>query len=171
MIALSEGSIESAADYLERAARIADGHQGFFDYEYQISLGELHISTIDLPEFSTLDGMLIGFRGTGARKINLRFIIENGEHRDSQVVNDTYGHKTGDEILVEVSRRFSRSIRAADAVERLAGDDFLILLTDDCRSDQGMQIVRQIVECVSECIVFAHAVLREFRWIMVSGAA
>ena len=50
MIALSEGSIESTADYLERAARIADGHQGFFDYEYQISLGELHISLNRLTE-------------------------------------------------------------------------------------------------------------------------
>ena len=75
-------------------------------------------------------------------------------------VNDTYGHKAGDDVLVEVGRRFTQSIRATDAVGRLAGDEFLILLTDNCRSEQGMQIARQIVERVSQDIVSAHAEVR-----------
>ena len=74
-------------------------------------------------------------------------------------VNDTYGHNAGDEVLVEVSRRFTESIRATDAVGRLAGDEFLILLTDGCRPEEGMKIARQIVECVSACIVLSHVEL------------
>lgn len=74
-------------------------------------------------------------------------------------VNDTYGHNAGDEVLVEVSRRFTESIRATDAVGRLAGDEFLILLTDDCRPEEGMKIARQIVECVSACSVLSHVEL------------
>lgn len=45
-------------------------------------------------------------------------------------INDAFGHKVGDDILVELSKRFSSIMRAADTVARLGGDDFLVLLTD-----------------------------------------
>jgi diguanylate cyclase len=47
-----------------------------------------------------------------------------------KMVNDTYGHVTGDSVLVEVSRRLTASIRAADTVARLSGDEFFILARD-----------------------------------------
>lgn len=45
-------------------------------------------------------------------------------------INDAFGHTVGDDILVELSKRFSSLMRIGDTIARLGGDDFLILLTD-----------------------------------------
>lgn len=43
-------------------------------------------------------------------------------------VNDTYGHQRGDEVLVDMARFLQRHLRDRDAVVRLGGDEFLLLL-------------------------------------------
>lgn len=43
-------------------------------------------------------------------------------------VNDTYGHDTGDQVLIEITRRIKEVIREDDTVARLGGDEFVVLL-------------------------------------------
>lgn len=43
-------------------------------------------------------------------------------------VNDTHGHLVGDEVLREVARRLSASLRAYDRVGRFGGEEFLIVM-------------------------------------------
>ncbi|MEJ6473481.1 GGDEF domain-containing protein [Pseudoalteromonas piscicida] len=45
-------------------------------------------------------------------------------------VNDVYGHKAGDEVLIEFSRILQSSTRATDSVFRFGGDEFAILIDD-----------------------------------------
>lgn len=46
--------------------------------------------------------------------------------------NDLHGHAAGDEVLVKLSRFLAREARAEDAVIRIGGDEFVVVLEGDC---------------------------------------
>lgn len=43
-------------------------------------------------------------------------------------INDTYGHKTGDEVIVMVARTISNALRSMDVVSRWGGEEFIVIL-------------------------------------------
>jgi two-component system, cell cycle response regulator len=45
-------------------------------------------------------------------------------------INDTHGHKTGDEVLVTAAHALGTHLRAEDQLGRLGGEEFLVLLPD-----------------------------------------
>ena len=47
-----------------------------------------------------------------------------------KLINDTYGHLTGDQVLVEISETIKKCIRKTDYAARQGGDEFAIILYD-----------------------------------------
>ena len=46
---------------------------------------------------------------------------------DFKTLNDTYGHDAGDIVLCETARRLRSTVRSADLVARVGGDEFVIV--------------------------------------------
>ncbi|MEZ0122740.1 MAG: diguanylate cyclase [Candidatus Reddybacter sp.] len=63
-------------------------------------------------------------------------------------VNDTYGHQTGDQVLIEVTQRISTITRTTDCLARYGGEEFAIFLpaTDTAGSFIFANRVREIIE-------------------------
>ena len=60
-----------------------------------------------------------------------------------KVVNDTFGHNAGDELLCQISELVQANIRSTDTLARLGGDEFGILL-ERCTEERAMEVAEAI---------------------------
>ena len=59
-----------------------------------------------------------------------------------KVLNDTWGHARGDDVLVAVARALEGAVRRHDVVARLSGDEFVILL-DRVSDDDRLELIAE----------------------------
>ena len=67
-------------------------------------------------------------------------------------VNDTLGHQAGDQVLVELSKRFQTCMRASDTLGRQGGDEFIIVLPA-CDEEQAYRVAKRIITQVQQPVV------------------
>ena len=66
-------------------------------------------------------------------------------------INDSLGHDAGDELLVQMSGRMSKTVRSTDTVVRLGGDEFVILLFDQPNVEESVAIaLERLMKAVAE---------------------
>jgi diguanylate cyclase (GGDEF)-like protein/PAS domain S-box-containing protein len=70
-----------------------------------------------------------------------------------KLVNDTLGHRMGDELLKEIGRRLRARVREDDTVARLGGDEFVLVLNDQPDKESVTQAVHRIIEALARPIV------------------
>ncbi|HYF95845.1 MAG TPA: GGDEF domain-containing protein [Symbiobacteriaceae bacterium] len=71
-----------------------------------------------------------------------------------KAVNDRYGHDAGDEVLRTVAVRLRESLRDSDTAGRLAGDEFVVVLTElACAADAGA-VAEKLLARIAEPIWF-----------------
>jgi diguanylate cyclase (GGDEF)-like protein/PAS domain S-box-containing protein len=64
-------------------------------------------------------------------------------------VNDTLGHRIGDELLKEVSRALSLALREVDLLARLGGDEFMVVVEDFDEPAVLARIAQKLLEAVA----------------------
>jgi diguanylate cyclase (GGDEF)-like protein len=71
-------------------------------------------------------------------------------------INDTYGHQTGDEVLMSVAGFIQSQLRVGDTIARYGGEEFIVLLpqTDMYHASQ---IAERIRGCIAEENIYAQS--------------
>jgi len=67
-----------------------------------------------------------------------------------KMINDTFGHRAGDEALIQVAGMLAKGVRHSDVVARIGGDEFGILLESSDENDAhdtATRLVDQICSC------------------------
>lgn len=65
-------------------------------------------------------------------------------------INDSCGHRIGDELLIQVAQRLLKSIRAEDTAARLGGDEFMIILSEVKSIPDIKQVSQKILNNISK---------------------
>jgi diguanylate cyclase (GGDEF)-like protein len=63
-------------------------------------------------------------------------------------INDTLGHRAGDEVLVHVARQLNGRIRPTDTAARLGGDEFLLILEGIAHEDEALRVARRLLRAL-----------------------
>lgn len=66
-----------------------------------------------------------------------------------KIVNDSCGHKAGDELLRQLSQLFRAHVRERDTLARLGGDEFALLI-EHCTVDEALRVANKVLETTRE---------------------
>ncbi len=61
-----------------------------------------------------------------------------------KVVNDTHGHRVGDQLLLAVAQRLSHLVRPGDTLARVSGDEFVFLCEDLHNVSDAQRLAQRI---------------------------
>src|SRR3984885_959986 len=65
-----------------------------------------------------------------------------------KLVNDSLGHRAGDELLKEVARRLKSVVRNVDTVARLGGDEFVLIVNPGSEQDSAQHVAQRIIDAM-----------------------
>jgi diguanylate cyclase (GGDEF)-like protein len=100
----------------------------------------------------------------------LHIIIEQSKRYDAmfallyidldgfKIINDTFGHEAGDELLCEVANVLKRSLRKSDTVARLGGDEFAVILVGIKNAGGADVAAKKILSSISKPIALTEGI-------------
>jgi diguanylate cyclase (GGDEF)-like protein/PAS domain S-box-containing protein len=122
------------------------------EFEEQLSHQAFHDPLTDLPNralFIDRLGHALARADRNPESVAVLFVdLDN-----FKVINDSLGHKAGDELLVAATERLRHCLRPGDTVARLGGDEFTVLLEDMADRSEAIRLAGRIAERMSEPFV------------------
>jgi diguanylate cyclase (GGDEF)-like protein len=64
-------------------------------------------------------------------------------------INDSLGHAVGDQVLITVGERLTKTVRSGDVVARLGGDEFMVIARNVSDRDVGLSLASRIIKSLS----------------------
>jgi diguanylate cyclase (GGDEF)-like protein len=134
-----------AATYVLNAQRRDDARDSSDRYRKSA----LHDALTGLPNRVLLRQRLehASLRARRSRKMIAILFIDLDRFKE---VNDIYGHRTGDELLVTVGHRLQGLLRPGDTVARMSGDEFVVLCEDLDDTARTEALAERIVTALNE---------------------
>jgi len=76
-------------------------------------------------------------------KRNWPLTIVMGDVNGLKLINDSFGHSIGDQLLIKVAEAIKNSCRADDIIARIGGDEFVIILTNT-DEHEAIQMIKRV---------------------------
>ncbi|WP_440056608.1 EAL domain-containing protein (plasmid) [Pseudoalteromonas sp. T1lg65] len=73
-----------------------------------------------------------------------------------KVINDTFGHHTGDELLIKAATRLKQALRVSDTIARQGGDEFTILVENVNSTRSITRVCEKVLACFNESFALAN---------------
>lgn len=143
VLAAAIRSLRSAQQVQEQKAlllRLSEeaAHGAFHDYLTGLATRPLFVETIDRATLTLHTNPL------GGRFSVLLLDLHRFKH-----INDTLGHRAGDEVLRTVAERMVSIVRTSDVVARIGGDQFAVILRDTANVAEIDRIAQRLVDEIS----------------------
>jgi len=67
-----------------------------------------------------------------------------------KLINDSFGHVVGDQLLIEVAERLKAETRTGDTLARLGGDEFMLLLPQPTSREQAQRVALKLITSMQQ---------------------
>jgi diguanylate cyclase (GGDEF)-like protein len=127
-------------DVSERAQRLESANR-------QLRHLATHDALTSLPNRVLLDDRL-SHAIAHAQRTGENFAVAVLDLDRFKLVNDSLGHRAGDELLQGVARRLSAALRGVDTVARLGGDEFVMIITQTGTRTEAGHVARKVLDAL-----------------------
>jgi diguanylate cyclase (GGDEF)-like protein len=157
------GGSDESLTFLDRQLRLIDKHLGRLPgrpvrvvgtvqditerkaLERQLEHQALHDPLTDLPNrLLFMDRLEHALARTERREESIAVLFLDLD--DFKLINDSFGHAVGDQLLLRVAERLDSCMRPQDTVARFGGDEFTILLEDSAEVDDATLVAKRTIE-------------------------
>ena len=90
-----------------------------------IKAAEQDLMTGVLNHESAMNKIDFHIHSEGLDQLNALFMIDVDNFKE---INDHFGHRTGDNVLVDIAQKITKTFRDTDIVGRVGGDEFIVLM-------------------------------------------
>ena len=86
---------------------------------------------------------------TYARRRKVVMVVALLDLDNFRLINESIGHKAGDELLKIVAGRIKSCVRESDTVARVSGDEFAVILPDQASAGNVSKVLQRIAVSIA----------------------
>jgi diguanylate cyclase (GGDEF)-like protein len=137
-------------EVLERV--VTDGTRGLEAANRQLRHLASHDSLTGLPNRLLLDDRITQAIAQANRQAH-EFAVAVLDLDRFKLINDSLGHRAGDEVLCEVAMRLKGAIREVDSIARIGGDEFVMVLDGPMTRADALEMGKRMLKVMQPSIL------------------
>jgi diguanylate cyclase (GGDEF)-like protein len=141
----NERALREQLDSLEKV--VTASTQGLEAANRQLRHMATHDALTALPNRSLFDDRM-NQAIAHASSSGERFALAMLDLDRFKLINDSFGHRAGDELLREVARRLTCTVRSVDTVARLGGDEFVLIIREIGAVEEATRVAQKVLDAL-----------------------